>query len=100
MKYIVDDGFHSVIHLEIIMKKKLVKTSCFLTITLFFILNFSVSAQKKDRIDIIPKISTETLAGKCKNYTLGTISFFPAAGISAGSEDGSNRRDGHGQHQH
>ena len=59
------------------MKKKLVKTSYFLTITLFFILNFSASAQKKDRIDIIPKISTETLAGKCKNYTLGTISFFP-----------------------
>ncbi len=55
----------------------MVKISCFLTILLLvFILNFPVLAQKKDRVEIIPKISTETLANKCKNFTLGTVILF------------------------
>lgn len=58
------------------MKKELVKTSYFLTILLFSAFNFSVLAQKKDKVEVIPKISTETLLNKCKSYILGTPIFF------------------------
>ncbi len=44
------------------MKKELVKTSYFLTILLFSAFNFSVLAQKKEKVEVIPKISTETLS--------------------------------------
>ncbi len=54
------------------MIKKIVKISYFLAIFLF-IVNLSISAQKKERIEVVPTISTETLAGKCKNFTLGTL---------------------------
>ena len=57
------------------MKKTMAKALYFLAI-LFFIMNISVSAQKKDKIEVIPTISTETLAGKCKNFTLGTLTLF------------------------
>ncbi len=58
------------------MKKGLVKTPCFLIILLFSVFNFSVSAQKKDKVEVIPKISPETLLSKCKSYVLGTPIFF------------------------
>ncbi|CAN5136891.1 hypothetical protein BH20ACI1_BH20ACI1_12660 [soil metagenome] len=57
------------------MTKKIVKISYFLAIFLF-IVNLSASAQKKDTVEVIPKISTETLANKCKNFTLGTLVLF------------------------
>lgn len=57
------------------MTKKIVKISYFLTIFLF-ILNLSVSAQKKEKIEVVPTISTETLINKCKNFTLGTLTLF------------------------
>ncbi len=57
------------------MTKKIVKISYFLAIFLF-ILNLSVSAQKKETVEIVPTISTETLANKCKNFTLGTLVLF------------------------
>lgn len=57
------------------MIKKIVKISYFLAIFLF-ILNLSASAQKKERIEVVPTISTETLAGKCKKFTLGTLTLF------------------------
>jgi len=43
---------------------------------LVFILNFPVLAQKKDRVEAIPRISTESLANKCKNLMLGTVILF------------------------
>ncbi|MEO8072660.1 MAG: TonB family protein [Acidobacteriota bacterium] len=57
------------------MIKKIVKISYFLAIFLF-ILNLSASAQKKERIEVVPTISTETLAGKCQKFTLGTLTLF------------------------
>lgn len=39
-------------------------------------MNLSASAQKKERIEVVPTISTETLAGKCKKFTLGTLTLF------------------------
>ena len=57
------------------MIKKIGKISYFLAF-LLFTFSLSAPAQKKEKIEIIPTISTETLAGKCKKFTLGTLTIF------------------------